>query len=152
MSDAWRSACSSYRLLFQPGYPNVKHQRIPYAFANQTMKAPITKLLATILCGATLCGCISNEQTVYRDVERTKVEFENETAARIFYEALSKQPATNAKQESTTEVCIPVVFSHKRHVISGNNLIFNEAVKRCDTNQDGKITELEAKIFAEQRH
>lgn len=104
------------------------------------------------LCASTLCGCISNDQTVYRDVERTKVEFENETAARIFYETLSKRVALNTKQESTTEVCIPVVFSHKRHVISGNNVAFNEAVKQCDTNQDGKVTELEARIFAEQRH
>src|SRR4051812_46268746 len=116
------------------------------------MKERISKLLVIALCASALCGCISNDQTVYRDVERTKVEFESETSARIFYEALSKRVATGTKQESTTEVCIPVVFSHKRHVISGNNVAFNEAVKQCDTNQDGKITELEAKIFAGQQH
>ena len=106
----------------------------------------------TIACVSLgICGCVSSDVTVYRDVEQSKVEFENESAARIFYEALSKGPATTAKRESTTQICIPVIFEHKRHVVTGNNLQFNEAVKECDTNQDGKITELEAKIFAEQR-
>src|SRR5687767_7510307 len=36
-------------------------------------------------------GCISTEQTVYQDQERVRIEFENDTAGRLFYEALSKQ-------------------------------------------------------------
>jgi hypothetical protein len=114
------------------------------------MKNSFAKFAAAVCC-LTLAGCISNDVTVYQDVERVRVEFESETAARIFYEALSKGPAYHAKKESTTEICIPVVFEHKRRVISGNNMAFNEAVKQCDTNQDGKITELEARIFAETR-
>ena len=105
-------------------------------------------LLALASCPA-LSGCITHDETVVKDVERTKVEFENETAARIFYEALSKNQ-TAAKSESTTRVCIPVVFDTKRKVVSGPNAAFNKAVAICDSNHDGKITETEAKIFAEQ--
>ena len=95
-------------------------------------------------------GCISTEQTVYRDQERVKVEFENDTAGRLFYEALSKQQSRRGRSESKTEVSIPVVFDHKRRVVEGEGVAFNRAVRRCDTNGDGRITELEARIFAEQ--
>jgi hypothetical protein len=97
-----------------------------------------------------LCGCISHESTVVKDVERTRVEFENETAGRIFYETLSKQAPKYSKSESTTEVSLPIVYEHKRHVVTGANTAFNEAVSICDVNKDGKITEVEAKIYAEQ--
>ena len=95
-------------------------------------------------------GCISTEQTVYQDQERVKVEFENDTAGRLFYEALSKQQSRRGRSESKTEVSIPVVFDHKRRVVEGESVAFNRAVRRCDTNGDGRITELEARIFAEQ--
>lgn len=96
-----------------------------------------------------LNGCISQEKTVYRDVERVKVEFENETAGRVFYETLSRMPRIE-KQESKSEVSLPVIFEHKKRVIRGENITFNEAVARCDTNRDGRITETEARIFSEQ--
>ena len=95
-------------------------------------------------------GCISTEQTIYQDQERAKVEFENDTAGRLFYEALSKQQSRHGRTESKTEVSIPVVFDHKRRVVEGESVAFNQAVRRCDTNGDGRITELEARIFAEQ--
>ena len=95
-------------------------------------------------------GCISTEQTVYQDQERVKIEFENDTAGRLFYEALSKQQSRRGRSESKTEVSIPVVFDHKRRVVEGESVAFNQAVRRCDTNGDGRISELEARIFAEQ--
>src|SRR4030095_14723183 len=94
-------------------------------------------------------GCISTEQTVYQDQERMKVEFENDAAGRLFYEALSKQQGQHRRSESKTEVSIPVVFEHKRRVGEGESVAFNRAVRHCDTNGDGRITELEARIFAE---
>src|ERR1051326_987275 len=95
-------------------------------------------------------GCISTEQTVYQDQERLKVEFENDTAGRLFYEALSKMQSRHGRSESRTQISIPVVFEHKRRVVEGESITFNQAVRRCDTNADGRITELEARIFAEQ--
>jgi hypothetical protein len=92
-------------------------------------------------------GCISSEKTTYRDAERAKVEFENDTAGRLFYETLSESSGRN-RSESNTEISIPVIFDHKQHTVDGDNLLFNSAVRRCDTNGDGKITELEARIFS----
>jgi hypothetical protein len=94
-------------------------------------------------------GCISHQDTTYRDVPRVPVEFENEAAGRIFYEALSKTRPPRAT-ESHTDVSVPFVFDSKHREVAGPNIAFNDAVARCDTNLDGRITELEAKIFAQQ--
>jgi hypothetical protein len=113
------------------------------------MKTVILQITVAAIFGLVLSGCITHDETVVRDGERTRVEFENEAAGRVFYEALSKMPDPQYHAESTTDIEIPVVFEHKRHVITGPNAKFNEAVAECDTNKDGKITELEARIFAE---
>ncbi len=102
--------------------------------------------LSTLL----VAGCISHERTIYEDAPRQRVEFENDKAARVFYETLSKNPPRR-QSESKTEVAIPFVFDHKRRVVPGQNVIFNDAVAICDSNQDGKITETEAQIFADNR-
>ena len=102
-------------------------------------------LLASAVIGT---GCIHTEQTEYRDEPRLKVEFENDAAGRMFYEGLSKMRQPQ-RQESSTEVSLPIVFHHKHRTVEGENIAFNQAVRRCDTNGDGRITELEAKIFVE---
>ncbi len=104
---------------------------------------------ASAACVLVLAGCITHESTVVRDTERTKVEFENDAAARIFYEALSKAPCKDNRNETTTKFEIPIVFEHRTHVVTGSNAAFNRAVEICDSNKDGKITEQEARIFAE---
>jgi hypothetical protein len=113
--------------------------------------APLTGALISVCC-CLWTGCITHEETIYRDDPRTRIEFENDTAARIFYEAMShgSQPK-GGRTESKTEVDIPIIFEHKQHVVQGPNAAFNVAVERCDTNRDGKITEAEARIYAEQR-
>lgn len=114
------------------------------------MKTKLTTLTLAAGAAMLLSGCISHERTVYRDVARVKVEFENETAGRVFYETLSQSPSTQ-RTESNTEVDIPVVFEHKRKVVTGPNAGFNRAVEQCDSNKDGRITEVEANIFAASR-
>ena len=94
-------------------------------------------------------GCVSTHKTVYRDQERAKVEFENDAAGRTFYEALSQQQPAHERTESDTQISVPIVFKHKRRVVEGEDSAFNQAVRRCDTNRDGRITEQEARIFAE---
>jgi len=103
-------------------------------------------LMLAVLAGN---GCISTEKTNYRDESRMPVAFENETAGRLFYETLSKTGAQPGRRESKTEICIPILFDHTQRTVDGENIAFNAAVRRCDTNADGKITELEARIYAE---
>ena len=99
--------------------------------------------------GAALClaGCIHHSETTYRDAERVKVQFESEKAGRIFYEALSRM-SFHSRGESHSEVSIPLIFHDDYTVKSGENEKFNEAVRRCDSNKDGVITETEAEVFA----
>ena len=103
-------------------------------------------LLALVWCATS--GCISTERTYYRDAERIKVSFENDAAGRIFYEALSKS-AGSRRSESKTQISIPIILDHKERTLDGENLLFNDAVLRCDSNGDGKITLLEARIYSE---
>ena len=103
---------------------------------------------ALLACAClSLAGCISHEDTTYHDTERAKVEFESEVAARTFYEALSKQKQPAG--EKTTRVSLPIVFDHTHREVTGPNISFNNAVQLCDTNKDGLITEVEARIFAD---
>lgn len=94
-------------------------------------------------------GCITHEETVQKDVGRVPIEFENETAARVFYEALSRVSKPEGRSESSTKVEVPILFEHKTRTVRGPNTAFNEGVAQCDTNRDGKISEKEANIYAE---
>lgn len=99
---------------------------------------------------ASFCaGCISTEKVEYRDTERTKVQFENDAAGRHFYEAYAKLQSHHDRSESNTHVYLPIIFDHKHKVVEGDNVVFNDAVKRCDTNGDSTITEKEARIFSD---
>lgn len=101
--------------------------------------------LATLLSA----GCIHTHETVVKDESRTAVEFENDAAARIFYETLTRGNKLRDRTESQVEVSLPIVFSHERKVVRGTNAGFNEAVSECDTNHDHRITEAEARIYSE---
>ena len=108
---------------------------------------PLLSLFTPLILVALATGCIHTSETVVHDDPRTAVEFENDAAARIFYETLS-QRHQHPREESSTEISLPLVFEHKVRTVRGPNTDFNEAVSRCDTNHDGKITEAEARIFA----
>lgn len=112
------------------------------------MNAMIRATLAVLLLATG--GCIQTKETVYRDEERLAVEFESDLAARTFYEALSRLPDQGHQHESQTRVNLPILLDHERKVVRGHNLAFNEGVRRCDTNRDGRISEMEARIFADQ--
>lgn len=108
-----------------------------------------TALLAIV--AAALTACISSKETIYRETERMKVEFESDTAARLFYEAFTKSPESRQRNEKTTKFIIPVIIDHQRTEKDSENTAFNLAVRRCDTNGDGKISEPEARIYAAQQ-
>ena len=50
----------------------------------------IKNCVAMSVLGLLLSGCITHKSVVYQDVERVKVEFESDAAARLFYETLSR--------------------------------------------------------------
>ena len=110
---------------------------------------PALLAVPLLLLGVAAAGCIHTEETVTRDEPRMKVEFENETAGRIFYEALSRYNGSHSRRESSAEVEIPLVFGHKTKTVRGPNTAFNDAIQRADTNKDGRITETEAKIYSD---
>jgi hypothetical protein len=99
----------------------------------------------------TMAGCIHHSETVYRDVTRTQVQFENDKAARIFYEAFNSNSGNKDRTESQTKIELPIVFKDERRVVSGPNAAFNRAVELCDSNHNGIITEQEARIYAENK-
>jgi len=106
-------------------------------------------LFLAAVASVAFIASVAAQDAVTVDPKHYKVEFENDTAGRLFYETLSQTRSSGARRESKTEVSIPVVFSHKHRVADGENIAFNQGVRRCDTNGDGKITELEARIFSE---
>jgi len=79
----------------------------------KTMKNKIGSWLLLAASGMFLSGCIgpliSRNTTVYKDVQRTKVEFESDAAARLFYETLAKSPVAHKRSETTTKVDIPIL-------------------------------------------
>ena len=93
-------------------------------------------------------GCISTERTVYREETRLRIEFENDTAGRLFYETLSHVSGRRARSESHSRVSLPIIFDCRTTVREGESIAFNKAVRECDSNHDGRITETEARIFA----
>ena len=117
----------------------------------QSLRRSFSCLSLVGIASIFLAGCISHSETTYRSAERVKVQFENEKAGRVFYEALSRMHFSEAG-ESHTEVSIPIIFENKETIKTGENEKFNQAVRQCDTNKDGVITETEAEIFASQIH
>lgn len=111
-----------------------------------------TAWVTGLLGAATIfTGCVHTVETEVRDDERVRVEFETPTAGAVFYEALSKLPAGKTREESSTKVELPIVFSAEHRIVRGPNSAFNRAVEQCDANRDGKITETEARIWADSR-
>jgi hypothetical protein len=116
----------------------------------KTIASRLVLLTVLSFLAAGASGCISTSRTVRREEPRMQVDFENDTAGRLFYESLSHLRSHRGASESHSHVSLPIIFDHQNTTIEGESIVFNEAVRRCDTNHDGKITELEARIFSEQ--
>jgi hypothetical protein len=115
------------------------------------MKRNLTKWFLIAGVAVMAAGCISHNETVYRDVKRVSVRFENDAAARLFYETLNRNSGGQYPQESSTQIKVPFVFKYRTRVVSGPNAAFNNAVKECDLDRDGTISETEARSFSQQR-
>jgi hypothetical protein len=94
-----------------------------------------------------LSGCItlySKTDVVRSGENRTAVAFETPETAEKFQAALKKMHNVTA----STYVGVPFVTLYEREQHLADAAMWNDAVKRCDTNQDGVITAAEVEVFA----
>lgn len=105
--------------------------------------------LAAVAAGslALAPGCLtlfSKTEVVRGEEPRRPIRFENAQAADAFNTAMKEKSASLGG----THFGIPFVtlYAKDRHL--SDSAHFNDCVARCDTDQDGTITYVEAAIFA----
>jgi hypothetical protein len=94
-------------------------------------------------------GCISltifNKTEIVRSEEpRLPVKFETVKASCLFQEKVAEQP----KEIARSKVGVPFVNLSAKAVVLADSAHFNEELRKCDSDQDGLITETEARIYA----
>jgi len=109
----------------------------------------IPRLLLPFLTFALLAGAgsVTYRETKFTDVKRTHVLFASDRSARIFYETLSAMGDAGRKTEKHASTWFGLT-SYDTCTVQGPNALFNEAVRACDTNADGQITEAEAEVYS----
>ena len=111
------------------------------------------RLAAAALAVASLAllpGCLtlfSKTEVVRGEEPRRPIRFENPQAADAFNTAMKEKTA----DLGGTHVGVPFVtlYSKNRHL--SDSAHFNDCVARCDTDQDGTITYIEAAVFAKMK-
>ncbi len=108
------------------------------------MKVPLHGiLLFSLVALQPSCTTIRKVNQAPRDDTR----FASPVAADIFYQALIRNTTpNNDRDEATVGFFVVSPFRYVR--VDGDNVIFNRASKRADTNADGVITEGEAQAYA----
>ena len=92
-------------------------------------------------------GCLtlfSKTEVVRGEEPRRPIRFENQEAAETFNKAMKDKSA----QLGGTYVGVPFITLYSKDRQLSDSAHFNDCVLRCDTDQDGTITLVEAKIFA----
>ena len=93
-------------------------------------------------------GCLtlfSKTEVVRSEEPRRRVKFENPQAAETFHTAVKQMNGGMGG----AHLGVPFVTLYARHRQLSESAKFNDAVARCDTDQDGTITVAEAAIFAQ---
>jgi hypothetical protein len=109
----------------------------------------VRRLAVTVaVVSATLLpGCLtlySKTEVVRAEEARRPITFENAEAAEIFHKASQSKSGSLGG----TDISIPFITLYSKERQLSDSALFNECVTRCDTNQDGIITLVEAQIFA----
>ena len=107
----------------------------------------ITTVLAACGLIGLPSGCItlfSKTDVVRSEEARRAVSFESPAVAETFHEAMKKQTGT----VGGAYVGVPFVTLYSRQKTLSETAIFNDAVARCDGDQNGVITQAEAEIYA----
>jgi hypothetical protein len=98
-------------------------------------------------CALMLCGCVtfySKTEVVGGGEERASVSFENGDAAQQFQAAMKKMD----ESIGGAYIGVPFITIYERDVRLSEVALWNEAVRRCDTNKDHVITTDEVAAFA----
>lgn len=110
--------------------------------------APAAFAVATL---AFVPGCLtlfSKTEVVRGEESRRPVRFENTTAAEEFNDAVKGKSKASM---GGAHVGVPFVTLYSRHRQLSDSAHFNDCVLRCDTDQDGTITQAEARMFKEMK-
>ena len=92
-------------------------------------------------------GCITlfSKTEVVRDGEQPRpVRFESPEAAEVFHRALKRR---SDSESGGADVGLPLLSLCRRNRVLSEAAKFNDAVERCDADQDGVITLAEAQAF-----
>jgi hypothetical protein len=102
--------------------------------------------LASVVVLST-AGCItfySKTEVVGGSDARVPVSFENVEAAQQFQDAVKRMDS----HAGGTYVGLPLITVYQQEQRLSETALWNDAVRRCDTNQDGVITCDEVAAFA----
>jgi hypothetical protein len=94
----------------------------------------------------TFCGCVTfySKTDIVGDGEpRLAVAFENGDAAQQFQAAMKRMDS----HAGSTYVGVPLITVYERDERLSETALWNEAVRKCDTNKDGVITTDEVAAF-----
>jgi hypothetical protein len=107
---------------------------------------PLCRLAMALASVLPLAGCVTfySKTEVVGGNDRTAVSFENGDVAQQFQAAIKKMD----KHAGGTWFGAPFVTIYERDQQLSDAAVWNEAVRRCDTNVDGLITADEVTAFA----
>jgi hypothetical protein len=106
---------------------------------------PTAVTLLAVITAVTGCAALYSTKEVVRCEEaRRPVTFESTAVAEKFVAAAK---LNKAKQVGGTYTGVPFVTLHSTEQFLGENAKFNDAVVKCDNDQDGVITAQEVEAF-----
>jgi hypothetical protein len=114
--------------------------------------------LSLRLCGAAvfLClggvGCLINsgsEKVVESDAKRLKVDFETEDGLSTFQRTVRQRYEAGGGVVGTSGFAIPFVVAVGEKRVLSENAYYNGEVAKADANGDGKISDAEARAYAQ---
>jgi hypothetical protein len=114
------------------------------------LRARVLTAALAIAALSLLPGCLtlfSKTEVVRGDEQPRPIRFENETAADLFNKARRER----SDYVGGASFGIPFITVYERDRKLSEIAHFNDCVARCDTDQDGVITVVEAKVFAKMK-
>lgn len=115
---------------------------------------PISVRALTVTAAVSLAstGCLINsgtEKVVEPDAKRMKVEFESEEALMSFQKTVRQRYQAGGGVVSSTGFAIPFVIAAGEKQVLSENAFYNGEVAKADVNDDGVISDVEARAYAE---